>query len=93
MAGKAVKVPSDIDIAQACKLTPIREIADKLPDITGQVLRTGHWSGELAVRVKDDRRLLVRSSCTLVRDKDGQPKSILSVNTEAERFPGQYSHD
>jgi len=42
----------------------------------------GEWSGELQHITKDRRELTVEARWSLVRDKDGQPKSILAINTD-----------
>src|SRR5919202_1740077 len=42
----------------------------------------GAWHGELRQVTKEGKELIVESRWTLVRDEDGQPKSILSVNTD-----------
>ena len=46
------------------------------------VRETGFWSGQLDQQSKDARRLIVNSRWTLVRDKAGQPKSVLVINTD-----------
>lgn len=46
------------------------------------VLQKGDWTGETFEWTKDGRRLTVRSSWTLVRDAQGQPKAILSISTD-----------
>lgn len=46
------------------------------------LLQKGDWTGEMAKWTKDGRRLIVRTSWTLVHDADGQPKAILSINTD-----------
>lgn len=44
-------------------------------------LAEGHWSGELKQLTKSGDTIFSESSWTLVRDADGQPESLLSVNT------------
>ncbi|MBV9999976.1 MAG: PAS domain S-box protein [Verrucomicrobia bacterium] len=46
------------------------------------LLQKGEWTGETAKWTKDGRRLTVRTSWTLVHDAQGQPKAILSINTD-----------
>ncbi|QLE59311.1 PAS domain S-box protein [Nostoc sp. TCL26-01] len=46
------------------------------------VIDKGEWQGELHQLTKDEQKVIVESRWKLVKDKDGQPKSILSVNTE-----------
>ena len=47
-----------------------------------KVLQTGEWDGELHQVGKDGRKLIVEGRWTLLRDAAGQPRSILSVNTD-----------
>jgi diguanylate cyclase (GGDEF)-like protein/PAS domain S-box-containing protein len=47
-----------------------------------QVLRDGEWRGEIAKRRKDGRRVTVESHLTLVRGDDGQPQSVLEIETD-----------
>lgn len=49
---------------------------------TAKLMRDGSWSGEMEHRHRDGRRIIVESSWTLVRDDDGQPVSVFSVNTD-----------
>jgi diguanylate cyclase (GGDEF)-like protein/PAS domain S-box-containing protein len=46
------------------------------------VEQQGEWSGELQKKHKDGRDLIVASRCTLVRNSDGSPHSILAINTD-----------
>jgi PAS domain S-box-containing protein len=46
------------------------------------VLKDGEWYGELQQAAKDGRKLTVEARWTLVLDKEGKPKSILSINTD-----------
>jgi PAS domain S-box-containing protein len=46
------------------------------------LLQEGHWTGEMVVVTKDERRIPLMSRWTLVRDGRGQPKSVLSINTD-----------
>lgn len=47
-----------------------------------QVLHTGEWRGEIAKRRKDGRVVPVESHLTLVRGDDGQPQSVLEIETD-----------
>ncbi len=42
----------------------------------------GSWQGELHQVRKEGKEIIVASRWTLVRDEDGKPKSILTVNTD-----------
>ena len=46
------------------------------------LLQKGEWQGELHQLTKVGKEVVVATRWTLVRDEDGQPKSILSVNTD-----------
>ncbi|AFY34014.1 PAS domain S-box protein [Calothrix sp. PCC 7507] len=54
----------------------------QLHDALFTVVNKGEWRGELQQLNKDGREIIVESRWTLVRDENGQAKSILSVNTE-----------
>ncbi len=47
-----------------------------------QVLHKGEWRGEIAKRRKDGREVPVESHLSLVRDDDGQPQSVLAIDTD-----------
>jgi two-component system cell cycle sensor histidine kinase/response regulator CckA len=47
-----------------------------------QVNATGEWTGELKQQAKDGRSLIVESRWDLVRDDQGQPRSLLVINTD-----------
>ena len=46
------------------------------------VVSNGEWTGELQLRTKAGRRVSIESRWTLVRDANGEPRSILSINTD-----------
>ncbi len=46
------------------------------------VIGKGKWQGELSTMTKGGKEILVDSRWTLVRDEDGNPKSILTVDTD-----------
>ncbi len=46
------------------------------------VLATGSWQGELHKVTKTGQKVVIQSRWTLVRDEAGQPRSILSVDTD-----------
>jgi PAS domain S-box-containing protein len=54
----------------------------KLKQVQKILLQNGEWQGELHQLTKDDKEVIVESRWTLVRDEEGQPKSILVVNTD-----------
>jgi diguanylate cyclase (GGDEF)-like protein/PAS domain S-box-containing protein len=47
-----------------------------------QALHKGEWLGEIAKRRKDGRRVTVESHLTLVRGDDGEPQSLLEIETD-----------
>lgn len=53
----------------------------RIEEIQKTVTQTGKWEGELHQVTKDGKEILVEGRWTLVRDEEGQPKSILVVNT------------
>ena len=46
------------------------------------VLQSGEWDGELIQVGKDGRKRVVEGRWTLLRDAEGQPRSILAINTD-----------
>lgn len=48
----------------------------------GLILKHGEWSGNILHLTKDGRELMIESRCTLLRDKDGHPKSVLGIYTD-----------
>ena len=46
------------------------------------VLEHGEWHGELYQYCKDDRKIIVEGRWTVIRDEQGNPKSILTVATD-----------
>jgi PAS domain S-box-containing protein len=53
----------------------------------------GEWHGELKRVTKDQREITVEARWTLIRGNDGQPKSVLEINTditERKKIEGQF---
>jgi PAS domain S-box-containing protein len=46
------------------------------------VLAEGEWTGEICQRTKSGVAVMVEGHWTLVNDSDGQPKSVLAINTD-----------
>ncbi|MBD2523367.1 PAS domain S-box protein [Nostoc sp. FACHB-133] len=46
------------------------------------VIESGSWQGELSKVTKSGKEIVVQSRWTLMRDLEGKPKSILSVDTD-----------
>lgn len=55
---------------------------DQLEICRNSLAECDSWQGELHQVTKDGKELIVASRWTLMRDEDGQPKSILTVNTD-----------
>lgn len=51
-------------------------------DAYKRVMETGEWVGELEQLGKDGQERIVEGRWTLVRAADGQPRAILSINTD-----------
>jgi diguanylate cyclase (GGDEF)-like protein/PAS domain S-box-containing protein len=51
-------------------------------EATGIVFRAGDWSGEMIHRRKDGSTLSVEGHWTLVKNDDGVPESIFTINTD-----------
>jgi PAS domain S-box-containing protein len=56
--------------------------AEELIQAIATVVEKGEWQGELVKLKKDGTPTVVASRWTLVRDEEGQPKSILTVDTD-----------
>ena len=56
--------------------------ADEANTAYDAVMSTGEWTGELRPVNKSGRAVIVESRFTLVRDRQGQPHRVLSINTD-----------
>jgi PAS domain S-box-containing protein len=54
----------------------------KFREINSLTVENSEWSGELQHLAKDRQELVIESRWSLLRDRDGQPKSILAINTD-----------
>ena len=59
-----------------------KEFTQELAEALQQVIQNGSWKGELEKVTKQGRDITVASRWTLVRDEAGNPKSILTVDTD-----------
>jgi PAS domain S-box-containing protein len=59
-----------------------QETLSQLQDIQTSLISDGSWQGELSQVHKDGKEIIVASRWTLMQDDQGQPKSILTVNTD-----------
>ncbi len=66
----------------ANKLVYRPETIDQLQEGQESLAECGSWQGELHQVTKEGKNIIVASRWTLVRDENGQPKSILTVNTD-----------
>lgn len=51
-------------------------------NIRRSVIKHGEWMGELENPTKDGRSIIVECRCSLMRDEEGSPKSVLLINTD-----------
>jgi PAS domain S-box-containing protein len=54
----------------------------KFKEINALTLEHGEWSGELRHLTRDREELIVETRWSLLRDKHGIPKSVLTINTD-----------
>ncbi|MGB3205366.1 MAG: PAS domain S-box protein [Crinalium sp.] len=59
-----------------------KTVIDRVENANQTVLQEGEWQGELYLSAKDGSEIIVDSNWTLVRDERGNPKYILTVNTD-----------
>lgn len=74
-----------------CLYDPDEE--DKLRRCHQAMMADGEWTGELHMRTKDEKELVVESRWTLVRDSTGAPDRVLVINTditERKRLESQF---
>ena len=60
----------------------ISGIFSKNQEAFNAVLKDGEWSGEIQRTAMDGRKLIVETRWTLLRDNEGNPKSILALTTD-----------
>jgi len=53
-----------------------------LPEMMAQLLREGHWEGELIQTTRDHRRVTVVSHWVLRRDEQGRPEAVLQIDND-----------
>jgi PAS domain S-box-containing protein len=54
----------------------------KFEELFRLTISRGEWNGDLLHLAKDGREINIESRCTLIRDREGRPKSILAINTD-----------
>jgi PAS domain S-box-containing protein len=52
------------------------------PPAVAELLATGGWTGELDCIDAQGRMIVVERRCTVMRDADGEPTTVLAVNTD-----------
>jgi len=60
----------------------LRTDLKKFEDRNQLTVKQGDWQGEVLYFTKDGREITSDARCTLIRDEEGQPKSVLSINTD-----------
>ena len=69
--------------AVGCLVTELKDQnSETFQQACDKVIQTGEWDGELQQVGKDGRKLIVEARWTLLRDAAGQPRSIMTVNTD-----------
>jgi len=51
-------------------------------EVNAETIRQGEWHGEVQHLTKDKGEITVEARWTLIRDNEGNPKSILAINTD-----------
>lgn len=59
-----------------------KEYSPEIVDALRTVLDKGEWTGELQQITKNEKGVIVDSRWTLLKDREGFPKSILLINTD-----------
>jgi len=68
----------------------LTEFPESFAEITAQLIRAGHWEGDLIKTAKDSRRVVVSGRWALQRGKRGAPPRVLVVNSDiTERKQGE----
>lgn len=58
-----------------------RETLSQFERARSTVIEKGEWSGELHQMTREGKEIIAEAHWTLVRDGEGNPKSVLSINT------------
>jgi PAS domain S-box-containing protein len=54
----------------------------KFEEVNGRTISQGEWHGELQHLTKDKGEITIEARWTLIRDNEGNPKSVLAINTD-----------
>jgi PAS domain S-box-containing protein len=71
----------------------LRDMTPLLEEANQALLKEGKWAGNATHLTKDGRQVEVETRLTLVRDDEGNPKSVLVINTditEQKRLEAQF---
>lgn len=52
------------------------------PEVQQALLKEGEWRGEVRTQTRNGEEIVIESRLTLIRHSNGQPKSILAINTD-----------
>lgn len=63
-------------------LVPMVGYDQTVQEMTGELYRTGHWRGEFVQHTQDGEERNVLGSVSLVRDTDGEPIGVVTVNRD-----------
>lgn len=55
---------------------------NKFTEANAATIQKGEWSGELQHLTKNRKGLVIEARWSLLRDKEGRPKSVLAINTD-----------
>jgi len=73
---------TESEVKGQCAADVFHSSADVVRSAFSAVIESGEWTGEVAKKRKNGMDLMVESHCTLVRNEDGAPHSILAINTD-----------
>ncbi len=54
----------------------------RFAEVNALTISQGKWAGDLPHLTKDKREITIEARWTLIRDKEGKPKSVLAINTD-----------
>ena len=84
---------SDGDVVGRNVVEVLQTSKRKFEEINRAIVNHGEWLGEIHHTSRDRRKLIIDVRCTLIRDREGRPHSILSIGTditERKRIEAQF---
>jgi PAS domain S-box-containing protein len=69
-------------VGKSCPSLLKKRFPEPLEEIEAELLREGHWEGELVHTKRDGTQAVVSSRWALERDDHGQPSAILEINSD-----------